>query len=116
MSLYNNKKENYYSLLMNSTNAKHSRQDSLVSDVNDTISKRHKSDQEATISVAIDEQESEKKLLESLFGCSSFHSTKGKKVPGADASAADIIVRRKYTQYMNKKRPPKKVKSSSTSK
>lgn len=42
-------------------------------------------------------------MIAQLMGFSGFDSTKGKHVPGADVSAADIKKIRQYRQYMNRK-------------
>jgi hypothetical protein len=61
--------------------------------------------------------EQDEDALRSLFGFSGFDSTKvackilsiikGKHVPGADASGANIKKKRVYRQYMNKRRGTK---------
>jgi len=38
-----------------------------------------------------------------LMGFSGFDTTKGKHVPGTDASASNIVQKRKYRQYMNRR-------------
>jgi len=38
-----------------------------------------------------------------LMGFSGFDTTKGKHVPGADTSAVNIVQKRKYRQYMNRR-------------
>jgi len=38
-----------------------------------------------------------------LMGFSGFDTTKNKHVPGTDASAVNIVQKRKYRQYMNRR-------------
>lgn len=65
----------------------------------------HKFKENVKVEETIDSNIStDEQIMKELLGFSSFDSTKGKHVPGADVSAADISKKRKYRQYMNKKR------------
>ena len=59
-----------------------------------------------TTSLEMDEltEEEESEMMAKLMGFSSFSSTKGEHVIGADVSAADIVIVPNYRQYMHKKR------------
>lgn len=67
--------------------------------------KRSKNQSEANnLAENIEPMTEEEQQMAKLLGFTAFGSTKDTKVPGADVSAADIIVVPKYRQYMNKKR------------
>lgn len=87
---------------------RHRRYSPSLSDSED-ISHIHRESDNSKENVKIDETidsniSTDEQIMKELIGFCSFDSTKGKHVPGADVSAADISKKRKYRQYMNKKR------------
>ncbi|KAF9199818.1 hypothetical protein BGZ49_010014 [Haplosporangium sp. Z 27] len=61
-----------------------------------------KGDTEMTASEELSPEDEEARMM-ALMGFGGFDSTKGKKVPGADVSGADIKKQRQYRQYMNRR-------------
>jgi len=49
------------------------------------------------------EMTEEERQMKEMLGFGSFHSTQGKKVKGNDVGAVNVVVKRKYRQYMNRK-------------
>jgi U4/U6.U5 tri-snRNP-associated protein 3 len=57
---------------------------------------------EATQEEDVDPDDPEAQMMK-LMGFGGFESTKGKHVPGADASGANVKKQAKYRQYMNRR-------------
>lgn len=54
-------------------------------------------------SMTEEETEADRRAMEALGLPTEFSSTKGKKVEGANVSAARVVRKRKYRQYMNRR-------------
>jgi U4/U6.U5 tri-snRNP-associated protein 3 len=52
--------------------------------------------------IMVDDDNDEMSMMK-LMGFSDFNTTKGKHVPGNDTYAANIVQKRKYRQYMNRR-------------
>ncbi|KAG0020190.1 Myotubularin- protein 14 [Entomortierella chlamydospora] len=81
---------------------KDSNKDRKGSDKKSESGKGGGADEEMTAPDELSPEDEEARMM-ALMGFGGFDSTKGKKVPGADVSGADIKKQRQYRQYMNRR-------------